>query len=128
MTDATPTSRRAPPPWASHTAVARASALGINATMADFRDAFLAITDAVLGVAGPAMFVGRTRDAERWTVPLAGVPVEVLYNPAIPLIFHVEASRPRRGGQAVAAPTHRGGGSGEAVQARSQRLSDEVAA
>jgi hypothetical protein len=63
-------------------AVSSANRLGLNPTERDFRDAFLAITDGLLGEPSTARYLGPTRDAERWSVQLCGRDVDVLYHPA----------------------------------------------
>lgn len=88
------------PPFRHGTASARegAARLGLIPEERDFRAAFLAITDAVLGHPAAARYVGPTRDAEGWTVCLCGQEVDVIYVPA-------RAS--------VTAPHGRGGGVSE---------------
>lgn len=67
--------------YATTAAVDAARSLGIEPRQTDFRDVFLHITESVCGIADTATFIGRTRTAERWAVPLCGVLVEVIHDP-----------------------------------------------
>ena len=65
---------------AADSAIAR---MGLQATHRDWREAFLAITGAVLGEATGAQFAGMSwREREAWNWRLGGVPVVLIYDPA----------------------------------------------
>lgn len=100
--------------YGTQAAIAQAKRMGINASEADFRGAFLEITSAQLGEASTARYIGQTRDAERWGVTLAGRCVEAIYAPNSAAIVAVlqprlpsttgaipHASRPNRQGVAA---------------------------
>lgn len=91
-----------PPRHGTASAHESAAAIGLAPTEREFTATFLVITDALLGKPSTADYVGRTRDAERWSVLLCGRHVDVIYHPSRALISLVLPSR--RPGDAAAIP------------------------
>ena len=84
--------------YASPVAIGRANAVGLNLSLANWRDIFLAITDTMSEErAAPdvtASFVGKVRDGgERWRIAIPSREFDVIYDPAIARIVLVIRSR-----------------------------------
>lgn len=68
--------------WATATAQRDAEVIGLQPTETDWRDVFLAITQAAIGGGGEARFRGASwRDREVWEVVLCGAAVRAVYAP-----------------------------------------------
>lgn len=65
-------------PHATKRAVER---YGVHPTAEQWRQAVLAIIEAAAGNGDQARLISRFGDVEQWVVPVAGVPIRLLYDP-----------------------------------------------
>lgn len=86
--------------YATPTAISRVNAAGLNLSLANWREIFLAITDEIVGDRSvqtvSASYVGNVRDGgERWHIKIPTREFDVIYDPGVALIVLV--LRPREG-------------------------------
>lgn len=85
--------------YATPAAISRATAIGLDLSLAGWRDIFLAITDTMAGeepLAKHAMasFIGNVRDGgERWHIKIPGRLFDVIYDPKLARIVLVIRSK-----------------------------------
>lgn len=85
--------------YATSAAINRANAIGLNLSLANWREIFLAITDKIASDPPAAnkvtaAFIGSVRDGgERWAIQISGRQFDVIYDPMIAKI--VTLIRPR---------------------------------